>query len=330
MSHIDCPNKIAIYQGFHNMHFEMIGYLIDFTKTHGFKYDVYAHIGGNTEAASWFEFYRDLFGKDLVFLAPHTIGNNLGEYKTIVILTDDDYSFSESWKNVCKQTNIQLVYIDHCKDIRCDAVAIHIGTRPFLTGQPAKQGWALPTYAVVGSMEEKLGLINHEEPLVVGIGSACITGTAQLQSLFGETFHEIDYVFMGRSNIIARLGFDTNCDGNIKVMTNVLTNDMHAVLKRATHILFTQEGEYTKYLMSGALPLAFNYGLQVIMPQSWQEEYNFESIMVYKPGDVITIDMKRYMNEDLETIFKEQNALIAHRNTTFCGLCQHICKREKQ
>ena len=76
--------------------------------------------------------------------------------------------------------------------------------------------------------------------------------------------------------------------------------------------------------MSGAIPLAFSTGCQLIIPQEWQEVYKFKSAIPYTMNDTIMLQ-----NVNLDDVYNELNEQILHRNTVFDASVEIVKQNKK-
>ena len=82
---------IALYHGFTEIHFEMLGYFIEYIKLNNINIDIYA-ISSNNTGSQWYKYYETLFSVTSVWKDPQDFNPTL--YDLIILLTDDDNDVS--------------------------------------------------------------------------------------------------------------------------------------------------------------------------------------------------------------------------------------------
>ena len=86
--------KIAIYHGFKIIHFEMLGYLIEYFLKSKINIDIYAD-NININDLEWNEYYDKAFNINMNWIDCKIFNHE--QYNYIILLTDDDFSFKEEW-----------------------------------------------------------------------------------------------------------------------------------------------------------------------------------------------------------------------------------------
>ena len=148
--------RIAIYHGFTIIHYEMLGYLIEYFLKSKIEINIYADLSLINDL-EWYEYYNKLFNIEMKWYKCNTFNPN--NYDYIILLTDDDYSFKEEWINKEK-----LIIIDHSAYIRRanDNALARIGTR-FFSNRPLCQ-WALPCYNGISKIN-KIKYLEKEDKI---------------------------------------------------------------------------------------------------------------------------------------------------------------------
>jgi len=292
--------KIAIYHGFQNFHFEMIGYVLDYLITFNYDFSLYSHC--NIFSFHWMKFYNELFNKyKIIWNNPNNFDSN--NYDYVFLLTDDDFSFITNNK-------IKIICIEHVDYIRRLHVYLRIGTR-FFHNRPECL-WALPSFQVL-TINEKLNILQNENKINVAVlGKNQPNSFNLLKNLF-INFSDINFYLIGKEIDNVKEIFKYN--DNVKIYNNCLTIIMLNILKKCHYVLcldiFKSE-HYTKQAISASIPLSFSFGCQLIIPQHWQIYYNFKSIISYETNELLLSK-----NINLDYIYEEQNDLISHRNNMF-------------
>jgi len=314
--------SIALYHGFTEIHFEMLGYFIEYIKFNNINIDVYA-INSNNTGSQWHKYYETLFSITSVWKDPIYFNPTL--YDLIILLTDDDKTFKEEWLETYGLNKV--ICIDHCGLIRRNNMKIRIGTR-FFHRRPNCY-WALPCYygidknkklELLSNIDENLNkyYISDKKIKVLCIGiqnrPPCIEF---LTSLF-ENFNNLEF------HIIARF-FDNKFEEytNIYIYENCPTALMFELAKNSLYILCLENPNNQFPIadsISGAIPLAFSYGCQLILPFTWQQCYNFKSAISYNDNFLQKNGQSRLTlqnNINLDLIYDELYKLVLHRNKTF-------------
>lgn len=303
--------NISIFSSFTEIHFEMLGYLIDYFTSSKINFNIYAPI--SETGLQWKLFYESLFNISINWFSPLTF--NPLNYDLIFLLTDDDYGFSEEYINNYAS---KIVCIDHWGNIRrkpnnCDFFA-RIGTR-FFNNRP-QCDWALPCYQIINKLDKSncLNNTNKINVMCVGIQNRPPSGEF-LRELF-ENFNEIEF------NVITRtLHNKYESFNNIKTFENCPTNQMMEMFKNAHYVLCFDNPANPQPInnsISAAIPMSFNFGCKLILPKIWQKYYNFKNVLVYedtllqKNNKTTLLQLDKVIN--LDNIYEELNQLVRHRN----------------
>ena len=291
--------SIAIYHGFSTFHYEMLGYLIDYFITTKISINIYSH--NNIISLDWKEQYQKIFNVQINFLNPQDF--NPDNYKLIILVTDDDNSFTNLW---IEEHYHKIICIDHNSHLRRSNKMYHLATR-FFYERPSCD-WALPCYQIINKINKQKLLNDNNKIHVLCIGQPNIPpSTFFLSSLF-ENFNEIDFHIISRQ--ISQIYDDCT---NIYKYENCSTTTMFQLLQKAQYILCVTEGDHINKSMSGAVPLSFNFGCQLIIPKSWQYYYKFSSAISYTSLS----KLKLTKDIQLEPIYNELYYFISRRNHLF-------------
>lgn len=302
--------NIAIYHGFLHIHFEMLGYLFDYCYKSFLNINIYIPQNSDTHEL-WMHHYSSFFKKKITW-------NNIDvfnpeKYDVIFILTDDDFTFKDEWFD---KYNSKIIIIDHhCNIRRFPSAQYRIGTRYF-TNRPSCP-WAIPCYNIIDKYT-KNNIININKKIhVVCIGIQNIPTETFLIQLF-ENFKDLEF------HIIARIINNSYNYPNIHKYIRCPTHIMNELLTKA-HYVLCLENPYNlqpqSNSMSGAIPLSFNFGCQLIIPKAWQRYYNFKSIINY---DENITKLNLIKNIPIDLIYNETYELISHRNRVFDSIINKI------
>ena len=296
--------KIAIYHGLKMIHNEMLGYLIEYFIYSNKDIDIYAD-SVYILNLEWNEYYNKLFNINKQWLACNTF--NPHNYDYIILVTDDDYSFLDEWFIKDK-----VIIIDHSAHIRrfSNNILNRIGTRYFNMRPTCL--WALPCYNGISKSNkiEYLKKTDNINVMCIGIQNRP-PSILFLKKLF-LNFDNINFHIISR-NINELLYKDFT---NIKTYLFCPTKIMFELVKKAHYILCIDNpynSEPIENSMSGAIPISFSYGCNLIIPKTWQTNYKFKSIIEYNEYTRLTLQQ----NIPLNLIYDELNNLICHKNKVF-------------
>jgi hypothetical protein len=301
--------NIAIYHGFLHIHFEMFGYLFDYCYKSFLNLNIY--IPQNSDIReSWKQHYIDFFKKEIIW-------NNIEffnpeKYDLIFILTDDDLSFKEEW---FEKYNSKIIIIDHHCNIRRFPTALYrIGTRYF-TNRPSCH-WALPCYNIIDKYTKNNIINNNDKIHVVCIGIQNIPTDNFLIQLF-ENFSDLEFHIVARN-----INYSYNYS-NIHKYIGCSTHIMNELLTKASYVLCLENPlnlHPQSNSISGAIPLSYNFGCQLIIPSTWQRYYNFNSVIsyndnIFQQNGITKLNLTK--NIPINLIYNETYNLISQRNKVF-------------
>lgn len=302
--------NIAIYQGFTEIHFEMLGYLIDYFIKSKIPVSIIAHM--SQTGLEWKNIYEKIFNINMVWLSPTEF--NPDDYELIILLTDDDMSFNEDWIN--KYGSTKIICIDHWGYVRRkpkdNDFLERIGTRFFNIRPQCK--WALPCYQVIDKNDKINNLLEENKINItcIGIQNRPPSGECLMQ-LF-KNFNDLEFSVITRQ-------LNNNYEGfnNIKTFEKCPTDKMMEILRKTHYVLCFDNPHNPQPInnsISAAIPLAFNFGCKLIIPKIWQKYYNFKNIIIYDENNMnAQLELNKNMN--LDSIYNELYSLISHRNRVF-------------
>ena len=303
--------KIALYHGFTDIHFEMLGYFLEYIKYSNVIINIYS-ISDNIIGKEWKEYYEKLFNINLNWINLSLF--NPYNYDLIILLTDDDKTFKEEW--LLEFGKNKVICIDHCGLIRRDNMMLRIGTR-FFNSRPNTL-WALPCYFGINKINKNKILEDTKKISVLCIGIQNRPPFIEfLQDLF-ENFNDLEF------HIIARF-FDNKFESYKNIYTYELcsTEIMFDLAKKSQYILCLDNPNNSYPIansMSGAIPISFSYGCQLILPSTWNQYYNFKSCITYNDNFLqknghSKLNLSKNIN--LDKIYDELYDLVFHRNKVF-------------
>lgn len=327
--------NIAIFHGLPNMHYEVLGYIIDYFSNIKHVNVKYYFNPIDTEKNEWIKIYESLFNININWSSINIF--NPENYDLIFLVTDDDYFFKKEWYT--KYGASKVVSINHLDVNRSGYQALynlhlrHINTKLL-------NNWALPCYLGINKVD-KLNLIENKKIKIVSVGQFLIPSAIYLKNIF-ENVEDLEFHVICRNNKVTRnFNFERYKYKNINIIVHIDmdTLDMINLIKECSYVfcnksidLFNLETE-TKYnedkkykSMSGVIPIALSYGCQLILPLSWQLNYNFKSAIVYNDNilshkeiinNIPKIKLVNQTKEKLDIIYNELYELISHKNIHF-------------
>ena len=306
--------KIALYHGFPDIHFEMLGYFLEYIKYSNICIDIYA-ISNNISGCEWKNYYKKIFNMDVEWNNP--LSFNPYVYDLIILLTDDDKSFKEEW--LIEFGKQKVICIDHCGIIRRDNVMERIGTR-FFSHRPNCY-WALPCYYGINKYHKKNILQNLDLDSKIKILCIGIQNRPPFIEFLIDLFEDFENL---EFHIIARF-FDTKYEAysNIHVYEKCPTNLMFELAQECQYILCLDNPNNSFPIansISGAVPISFSYGCRLILPYKWQQYYNFKSCIPYYDNHLQKNGQTKLLlskDNNLDIIYDELYDLILHRNKIF-------------
>ncbi len=319
--------KIAIYQGF-LFHYEMLGYIIDYllnSKLVQFdQIDIYCwnlnnENNNSNNGKAWEDFYQDIFKIKINFIEPCKI--NPDNYNIIFLITDDDLSFKQEWLDKIGESKI--ICIDHFAErIRPPTNMTRVGVR-FFYHRP-KCLWAMPVYQYINKIDKIKYLSQTNKINIVCVGKQGVP-------ISGEFLKELFYNFDSLEfHIISRKIEPKFNYSNIKTYENCSTKIMMEIIKNAHYMLCFEDPKNLGPIsgsLSASIPLAFNSGCQLIIPKSWQNYYNLNSIISYEDSllqkNNSTSKMFLTAQTDLDKIYNEAYDLIHHKNYVFDSILKN-------
>lgn len=302
--------EISVYHGFKDIHFEMLGYFLEYIKYSNIKIDIYSI--DILVGLEWKKYYEKTFNMKIQFHNPLEFDPE--KYKLIFLLTDDDMSFHNMW--IEKYGKTKIVCIDHCGLIRRENMMSRIGTR-FYYRRPYCL-WALPTYIAITKLEKKSYLQNQQKIKVMCIGIQNRPPSIKfLENLF-ENFSDIEFHIIARNISVNYEGYN-----NIFQYQQCPTEKMCEIIKDSRYVLCIHNPKnnfsYSDSI-SGAIPMAYNNGCQIIIPDSWQNFYNYKTVITYRDNEVqYNGETKLNLSKDipLDDIYDELYTFISNRNRVF-------------
>ena len=318
---------IAIYHC-QDIHFEMIGYLVEYCIKYNFVCHIYQRSqykdGRYNIPKSYMEWYLEHF-KDSIHLIHVIYSYYILEeinYDAIFLATDDalEIPYIEQYKS-------KIISINHFYTIRNDKVAIDIGTR-FFSNRP-EIPFAIPCFNIISEYDKRHITKNQTRVQVVFIGRFNIPSSKTF-SLFNN-FSDIDFHIVRWKKIETAYFKFLKKTPNIYIHAIETNDDLVDILSKA-HYCFLHPMTIMGYhfmMLSGVLHYALSCLVKCIIPLTWNIRLNFTSFLEYDdlilsmPGKQLNLTVQDYI-DSIEKINLERFNCIKHRNNVFDNAIKQI------
>lgn len=294
--------NIIAYNGL-PFHYEMFGYVIDYCKARNARLTIYSE---SKNENGWFDLYKTMFSdypvtiKNYRDFEPSVCDNS----NALFLLTDEDYTFKNEWFTIIK---IPIITIDHLDSLRRSNSPFNIGTRPF----PARQylPYVIPTFNLKDANDKKRMISKHKNFVIIG-GQDNSTDMKILKIIINSN-PEAQVHVIGR-----KIDKRISSFPNVIVHQNCDATTMYELCYKSQYILLCKslDSQYYKKIMSGSIPIAFNTGCMLVIPEEFNTLYNFSSALTYNQSDkniVLPLDV------DIDKVYAERHKLIQHRDMIF-------------
>lgn len=294
-------------------HYEMFGCFIWYSIHKNYNITIYTE---TSNEMGWLEFYRqlkpDLVIKDYrYFVREITASTNLPV--SIILVTDDDPRFP------IKAPDNRVICIDHDLKIRNKQIKCHIATRPF---KPLR-AWMLPVFPIVDIDTKKSMNANsfNSTSNSTSTSSIKVVMIASQYNDFSQIYKfrnanniPIELIYVGRGlftrDHVILQDLSKKFKTTIKIKLNTL--ELIELLVKSHYVLVSScHKSYLREKMSGAIPLAFATGCQLLMHQPMIDEYQFKSALTISETTVELPDIPDY-----DAVFAEQTSLLKHFDNT--------------
>ena len=293
---------MAIYNGF-RFHHEMFGCLLQYCKLHGYTPTVYSE----DEPYKWKEFYESMFPA-MSWKHCSAFASECSQYAYIVLVTDDDKTFTYTGKNV--------ICIDHHYTNRRPTIeaANHIATRPFAMNY---RTWGLPCYPIVASVAEKKA--TGIQIVLLGNHFYIAKQINRLRSSEPITLHIVCRKLP--SDFVKTL----DKAYTVHVHSDIPTHTLLAILKQSKYVLcdVTTHIDHTNGLsMSACIPMAFSTLNTLILSTKNNALYKFSSAQTFvldsnDPIVITDIDEQQY-----QRVYDERERLMTDFHTHMNAIIQ--------
>lgn len=289
--------KIAIYHGFLEMHFEMLGYIYDYAQS----FPEHEYFFFSNAYLDYKAYYDNFFGNRLWY---DPRGIDIKNFDRVFLLTDTDPSLKQY-----EYYPEKVISIQHGKRNRnpFNKPRHRIYTRPHSNNNT---NWAIPCYniPIIKNIPNKIHILM--------VGEAIGSTTAQtLYNLFYPMWNDVVFHIVKRK--ISSDWIEASKQyNNIMLHENCLSFELLEILSKCSYILAMQEKEnYIDNAMSGSIPLAFITHTKLIMPKKALDVYKFSTSIAIE--DINTKTLAPLSEKDVLEIREEKDKLIAKRNEQF-------------
>ncbi len=284
-------HKILVYNGF-PFHYEMIGFILDFSKTHNIEVDVVlSHIDNG-----WIEVYKTKYTFHILSKLPLEL-----DYSFVLLLTDDDRSFPNSI------INENTVCIDHYYQNRRDIIKHHIPIAPF---NDDTYLYAFPIFDYI-TYEDKMDILSkHKRPIITILGSNSLPYEYNTLSII-DNINEFDIYIINRSIPKQYINLP-----NVFLFENISATKLFELLIVSTYMCYIPNNSSNAqtqkkcHSISASEPLSFTTGCKLMIPVCMNKYLRLTSIVEYVDEVHIVLDKTPSM---IET-FHERDRLITIRD----------------
>ena len=277
--------NIALFQSY-PFHYEMLGFIIEYCNKNNLNYTVYCNMETNKHN-EWKLYYEENFNIKIKW--ENILEFNHIKYNYIVVLTDSD-SFlcnSSSNKKLLPDNiyNTKIITINHYGETRSPKVYKEIACR---FNGCFDINYMIPSYYQI-SLKEKINLLKQTDKIQICIiGGLYPKKIDYLKKIF-LNYNDINFnIFMRVQDINFNNEFCKESNVFIRIDYNII--EMMNIIKQSHYIFCTDFNELHKNLTtSGSIPLAFGTFCQLIIPESWNDNYLFNSVIEYNEKTKITL-----------------------------------------
>ena len=264
------PKKVAIYNGF-TFHYEMMGYLIHYFLLVKSEIVIYCNL---YESLEYIDLFRSLFGKDSQdYRSTSLFDAEKAQYDTIILLTDDDMSFSTEDPKINERT----IRIDHDLFIRRPEINRCIATRPFFNG--VVRPWAIPCYPAI-NFNDRMSIECTDNTHIMIVNNDIYYHSTLINRLVSDKPIVIHAV--SRDMDISRFS-NIRDDITIQIYKNIGAFDLFKIAVNCNFI-FTDVSinpDYENKKMSGAIPISFSVLTPLIISKQTNSHYKFNNVIEF-------------------------------------------------
>ena len=273
--------KILVYNGF-PFHFEMFGCVLDYAKDHNLGVDIVNTTEVNHQ---WFSLYQKHFSFSLYNSLSDV---DINHYKSVILLTDDDYSFP---KNLVSENTISINHFHLSR--RTDI----IHQLPISKFTEDIDNFCFPIWNCITLNEKKNILEQTNKPIITLIGSCNIHNTNNIKKII-KNYQDFEFILINRD-------IPNNIPNFIRTYENLDSLELFDILKQSSYVLYLQADhniaihQQNNRVISGCFPLAVSNGCQLIIPNGIMKPLNLKSIIYYDIDNPIQLNKITNLEEVL-------------------------------
>ena len=295
--------EILVYNGF-PFHYEMFGFILDFCN----KYNIDVTIINKINDNSWLDVYRAKYKfNSLETLPPY---DELNYYLFVLLLTDDDISFPDSY------ITRNVVCIDHMNKNRRPLIEYHIPIAPF---NDIDNTYAFPIFEYINYETKIESIKKNNRPIITFLGNSSIPHYLSDINAYISNISDFDIYIINRT-----INNTINLP-NIYLFENISAMEMFKLLTSTNYICYIPNNTHNSInqmqnlAISACLPLSFSTGCKLIIPKEINKFLKLKSAIEYTANCIFHLDT----NPELIEIFKERENLINIRDAAIFNL-EHI------
>jgi hypothetical protein len=287
-------NKILLYNGF-PFHFEMFGCVLDYAKTHHLNVDI---VNTSEDTNQWFSLYQKYFS----FKLYNNLSDvNINSYCSVILLTDDDYSFPKSF------VSDSTICINHFYLSRRNDIQHQLAISKF---NESITDFCFPIWNSITHQEKKYLLMQRDKPIITLLGSSNINQTHHIKKCI-QNYEDFEFILVNRD-------IPDNIPYFIKTCPALNSNYLLGIWKASSYVLYLSSEstnsihQQNNKTISGSFPLAISNGCQLIIPNGIMVQLGLKSIIHYDINNPMLLSKKT----DIEKVFDDRNILTNIRNNT--------------
>ena len=170
--------------------------------------------------------------------------------------------------------------------------------------------WILPCYKGITKQDKiKLQDTTHEINIVCIGSSYTQYSNLNVELILKKYINNFDDI---NFHLIARKIEIKEYSKNIFIYELCNTSLMIDILKKCDYVFCfdTNIDQYINNKLSASIPLSFNFGCRLILPEKWKKSYLFKSAISYSENEKINLQK----NLIFDDIYNELDTFIYHRN----------------
>lgn len=314
--------KIAI---FHNedIHYEMLGYLIDYFQTYDIIVHFYSSFIDFPIGRTYSKWYNSFFNQYKIQWKKSSTLDEEINYDVVILVTDDNPNYGQ----IKDRYKDKTISIEHWCQNRNEAPKIKIGTR-FYVNRP-ELPFAMPCYNII-SEQDKFELIQRQDKIkVVFVGR--FNFPASFTFSFFNNINDIEFhlIMWDVKNCLEYL----KPPDNFFVHNQIETEEMVEIMKSSQYAFFnpTYMQGYSSNKLSATFHLAISTLVKPIIPEYWNNIYKLDSNLVVQYDDYRYLEPNRELNLTKEDYLRSlpflsnyRKSQIAHRNLVFDEAIKNI------